>query len=440
MKMSQRIPAIALLLTLLAINALHGQSLWHTALATPEQRVVSFEARVTATTDHPQRCTGFRWNESLIKWDTTSQTLFSYALTGDLLVQTNSIWTLSGYELDTRVSHTYDTQGFETLTLGESWNDTTWKPTYRFLRTFDPFGNVTQSIGQAWNGIAWDTSSGYRATFTYHNTDQIASMIQESYTVGTGWFPDYKTEYSFDLQDRWDTIAGYSANQSSWVPDLRLVGIGWHDFAKLQPDSGRYEKYNTGWYDFQRFNATYSQNDNQVWIYQKFATTWDDSDKFIFQYDAQANEVRNEAYRWIGAWLQTDGLLTHYTYGTGGEKLEVWQELFDGYIYRYDNRQLYDDFFTAQATPIANSLRVTLFPNPVSGTNPLQFLISLEKPEKIKLEIFDLQGRLRLEANANASHQALLTIPLPQAMENGTYVYRIVTNQGFATGKILLQR
>lgn len=432
---------LALFSIAFACQEADAQPNWKRMLQVPQAAVSTNEAKTLASVDYPQQCTGFRWSEAHIVWDTVSQTQFTYNQSGGLLVKTTSNWTQSGFDPDFREFHHYNTNGYDSMTVAETWNGTAWESSYRFLRTFDPFGNVMQSIGQIWNGTDWDTSSGYRATFTYRNTDQVASVVQESYSVGVGWFPDYKMEYSFDLQDRWDTIVGYTTNQGLWVPDIRLLDMGWHDFSKVLPDSGRYQQFDTTWDDYQRFHVTYSQYDSQVWIYQKFGTTWDDSDKLVLQYDAKGNETRNETYRWIGAWLQTDGILTHYTYGTQDEKLEVWQELFDGYIYRYDNRQVYANFFTGESPATMPALNVVVFPNPVRNSDAVQVMVNSARPATVEVTLRDAFGHVVSHQKSSiAFHSRQVAIRIPETVANGILFYEINAGAQRATGRLLLQR
>lgn len=433
-----RLLALALILFAACLNAsAFAQSPWHVLFPAKTASPASKNTGIQA--DYPQHCTNFLWNSGGSAWDTTGQTTFTYNNNGGLLERLSSVFNTGQFTNDSRETHFYNQEGFDSVTLAEIWNGAAWLPNYRFLRTFDPFGNIASSIGEAWNGNDWDTSSGYRAFFTYHNTQQIASVIQETYRVGIGWDPSYKMDYTFDSQNRWDTVTGYLHDQGVWNPDLRLLDIAWRDFERSLPDSGRFENNTTGiWENYQRYRVTYSQYDSQVWIYDKFAVSWDSSEKYIFNFNQEGDEVLSEAYRWLGSWVQTDGLATHYLYGTAGEKMEVWQERFDGSGYVNDNRQVYADFFTEAAPATVKTLSVRAFPNPVMAADRLEFQLSLDRPGPVRVKLYDLQGQLRAET---VTHSAgLLTFPLSAFLENGTYLYRVETFGGTATGKVILSR
>ncbi len=422
---------------LLPNSLLLGQSTWHAWCQHPAPNVENSK-QAAIQVDYPLSCINFDWNSGPDVWDTASQTTYAYDPNGRVIERMIGLYGSGTYFNDFRETHAYTTSGFDTLTLAERWNGSNWDPSYRFLRTFDPYGNLTSSIGQTWNGLGWDTSSGYRASYTYHPSQQIASVIQESYQIGVGWYPTYKIEYSLDNQNRWDTVTGYLPLQGNWANDRRIVGLGWHDFSENQPDSGRFEQYTTVWENLQRYRVTYSQNDSQEWIYEKFATIWDPADKFLFNYDAQGNEILNEGYRWTGAWTQTDGLLTSYVYGLSGERLEVTQAFYSGMIYVNDNRQVYANFFTESPEEQNKSIHMSVFPNPSPGNAPVNFKFSGKDLGMVQICLYDMTGRLRLVTHT--ATQALVQISIPDGFENGTYIYRVDSRVGTANGTWILQR
>ncbi|MEY3444204.1 MAG: Secretion system C-terminal sorting domain [Bacteroidota bacterium] len=422
---------------LLQNSILYGQSPWHRWVQHPTQKLENSK-QAAVQVDYPLSCINFDWNSGPDIWDTASQITYAYDPNGRMIERVIGLYGSGSYFNDFRETHAYTTSGFDTLTLAERWNGSNWDPSYRFLRTFDPYGNLTSSVGQTWNGIGWDTSSGYRASHTYHNTQQIASVIQESYQTGIGWNPTYRMEYSFDNLNRWDTVTGFLPNQGTWTNDKRIVGFGWRDFSKNQPDSARFEEYTTLWQNFQRFHVTYSQNESEEWIYDKFGVAWDQSERYLFNYDSLGNEILNEGYRWTGAWTQTDGLSTNYMYGISGERLEVFQALYNGQIYVNDNRQVYANFFTEAPEEYNNILNLSVFPSPSSGNAPVNFQFSGNDIGKIQICLYDMTGRLRLATNGMA--QRLVQISIPAGLENGTYIYRVTSRLGTASGSWILQR
>lgn len=422
----------------LNISTVSAQSAWHSWFKIGNITKNTADKTVATQVDYPEHCTNFGWDGGGSVWDTTSQTTFVYNPNGGLLERIVAKYSSGSFTNDFREMHFYDVLGNDSLTLAYSWNGGAWESSYRFLRTFDPFGNITSSIGQIWNGVAWDTSSGYRAIFTYHNTDQIAAVTQENYQVGSGWEPTYRMEYSFDNQNRWDTVTGFNPDQGGWLYDRRMLDLAWHDFSKNQPDSAKFEEYINSWENLQRFRVTYSQFDSQVWIYDKFATVWDPAEKYIFNYDQYGNEVQNEGFAWTGIWSQVDGTETNYLYGTSGEKLEVWQSFFDGIGYVNDNRQVYADFFTHSADIEGHTLSAIAFPNPVISAKRLSFQISDLKHGPTDVSLFDANGVLRL--NTHRPSNELIDIELPASLENGIYFYRIQTGNRRGTGKVVIQR
>ncbi|MFN8396393.1 MAG: T9SS type A sorting domain-containing protein [Bacteroidia bacterium] len=397
----------------------------------------------TVSIDYPEVCIGFDWNASASRWDSVDRTEFSYVNTGGLQEKLGWLYNGNSFILNSRETHHYNAAGYDSLTLAEEWSGSAWEPDYKFDRTFDAYGNVTQSIGSTWNGLAWDTSSGYRATFTYHPNTAVASVIQESYAVGSGWNPDYQQTWSLDGLGRWDTVTGYLPDQSGWIPDKRLLDMHWRDFELKQPDSARFESFDTGsWEDFQRFRVTYGQFDSQEWIYEKPGLGWQPTDRFIFNYDSHGYEVLNEAYAWNAGWNLFDGIITHLTYDSIGQRTEVWTEVLSSGNYENDRRQVYLDFFTARPEPAAAGFQgLVLFPNPLDNLHQdLQLLPSSHSSGPALLELIDMQGRLVFQSPIQLLGNNSTSVKLPDHLLRGAYFCRIRTAKGDTAGQLLLVR
>lgn len=408
-----------------------------TRMAAPNAQQASKTGAVSI--DYPENCLGFDWNPSSSRWDSLNRFEFSYVSTGGL--QEKLGWFFSGntFILDTRETHHYNAQGFDSLTVVEEWTGSTWEPSYKFDRTFDPYGNVTQSIGSTWDGFVWDTSSGYRATFTYHPNAEVARVIQEGYVVGSGWNPEYQQTWSLDGLGRWDTVTGYLPNQGGWIPDKRLLDLHWRDFAKNQPDSARFESYATGdWEDFQRFRVTYSQYDSQEWIYEKPGLGWVPTDRFIFNYDSLGYEVLNEAFTWNAGWDQFDGIITHLTYDSLGQRTEVWTEVLSNGSYVKDKRQVYLDFFTESPSPQFQEPSWVIFPNPARQGTEIQVSLQSSHQGATVLEIMDLRGQGLSRAEFPASSLQGIRMQLSDALQPGIYICRVQIGNAVGLGRLVI--
>lgn len=393
--------------------------------------------------DYPVNCIGFDWNPSSSQWDSLNRFAFSYVNTGGLQEKLSWLFDGNTFILNSRETHNYNAQGFDSLTVVEEWTGNAWEPSYKFDRTFDPYGNVTQSIGSVWDGFVWDTSSGYRAIFTYHPNTEVASVIQEGYAVGSGWNPEYQQTWSLDGLGRWDTVTGYLPDQGGWVPDKRLLDLHWRDFELQQPDSARFESFtNNNWGDFQRFRVTYSQFDSQEWIYEKPGLGWVPTDRFIFNYDSLGYEVLNEAFTWDAGWDQFDGVITHLSYDSLGQRTEVWTEVLSSGNYVKDKRQVYQDFFTSRPDPESSEFQgLVIYPNPLDITSQdLQVLPHSNAVGPANLEVIDTQGQVVFRSPIQLSARNSTNVKLPDHLPEGAYFCRIRSSKGTAVGRLLLVR
>lgn len=435
---------LALLLCLIGCtHASHAQPHawnWATRGCQAQAQAASKASKAsTATIDYPVSCIGFDWNASSARWDSTDRADFTYVSTGGLQERIGWLYNGTTFALFSRESHHYNNLGYDSLTLTEVWTGSAWEPNTKFDRTFDLYGNVTQSIGSAWNGTAWDSSSGYRATFTYHPNTDVASVIQEGYTVGVGWHPEYQQVWSLDGLGRWDTVTAFLPDQGGWKPDKRLVDIHWRNFALLQPDSARFESWDgSAWEDFQRFRVAYSQYDSQEWIYEKPGLGWEPTDRFLLQYDSLGYEVLNEAYSWNGNWELFDGVITHLTYDSLGQRMEVWTEVLSSGSYVRDRRQVYLDFFTSAPLPTpADQPRFLLYPNPQTQSQVLHLRALNPQQGQVHVSIFNAMGEPVHEATLTAHMDEIL---LPQHLGPGTYLCRIAAKAGAATLPLVILR
>jgi hypothetical protein len=66
--------------------------------------------------------------------------------------------------------------------------------------------------------------------------------------------------------------------------------------------------------------------------------------------------------------------------------------------------------------------------------------MDLKQNGPVEVALYDLQGRLRVKTMSPTTVGAEITMPISEILENGTYMYRIQTKEGTASGKVLVQR
>ena len=57
----------------------------------------------------------------------------------------------------------------------------------------------------------------------------------------------------------------------------------------------------------------------------------------------------------------------------------------------------------------------------------------------VQIALYDLKGTLRVLTQSGSVSGKEVTIPISDFLENGTYVYQIMTKAGRASGKVVVQ-
>jgi hypothetical protein len=311
---------------------------------------------------------------------------------------------------------------------------------YRTETTYDSQSNVTQYLNFFWTGAAWDTSYGQRNTYSYVFTDKIASRMEEFWdSTSHQWNNSSLEQFTYPNATAWDTATLSLWDLGSWLPEERYVDVAWYDFEKGLAYAALNQGYGgSGWEDVARFRATFGAHDSQTIVWDEWSgNDWDSTTKDVIINDQHDHQTVNETYIWIGAWQQSNGYLSHYTYDAQDRTTEIIDEWFDGYIYRYADRHTYPSFFTGQNEPIALQINVNAYPNPCDD----QLTFGLEHLPKgaVQIQLYDLSGRLRMNSAFGNARGTEITVPISETLENGTYIWKVSAKSGVATGKIILQ-
>jgi hypothetical protein len=434
---SMRHTVLTGILACLLLQFAHAQTRIYRPLQEDEGGQATLAAKVSSHNDRPQLYTTFSWMDSLSAWDTLSQTTLSYDANGYLSEEITQNYIGNAWVPSNRALYVFDSNGRSLDERYFVWNGSSWDSTIRYVSAYDALGRPNLFLIIQWNGSAWDTISGTQSVYTYRNVDQVESRVKWRWRPLQSIFTlEDSTWYSYDAADEWDTVTTYSYAGPGWTASNRTVGYTWYDFSKRLPLTGRYQTYATSWTDYTRYRATYGANDSQTWVYHTYnAPNWDSTGKEVFVYDAQEHLLDYQYYDWIGAWEQSDGQLNQYAYNGIGQTLERIQQLFDGYLYRFERRMVYANFLVATATPTLPAIKVVAFPNPVS--DQLRFSVVQSKPGPVSIQLYDLQGRLRAETLVQLA-DGIIDLAIPAQLPSGSYSYRLTTREGSATGKVMV--
>ncbi len=424
----------------LIFSGLHAQNTWK-PWQTMASKTNSAAGKTATHEDYPALAYQFIWHDSLVAWDSVYMETMSYSVNGDLTEVIGQQYIGNGFAPLRRSLYTYASPGFPSSETAFNWNGNSWMEDYRTETTYDSQNNATQYLNFFWTGAAWDTSYGQRNTYSYVFTDKIASRIEEYWdSTSHQWENSSLEEFSYPNATAWDTATLSLWSLGSWLPDERYVDVAWYDFEKDLAYSARNQVFGgSGWEDVARFRSTFGANDSQTIVWDEWSgTDWDSTTKDVMINDQHGHQTVNETYIWIGAWMQSNGYLSHYSYDAQDRTTEIIDEWFDGYIYRYADRHTYPSFFTGEADALEFTSQVSAYPNPCA--EQLNFGFGHPPKGLVEISIYDLRGLLRLQTRISGRHGGPINLQLPETMENGCYTYRISTQEGNACGKLNVLR
>jgi hypothetical protein len=423
----------------LLYSGLQAQNAWK-PWQTMATKTNSAAGKTATHEDYPALAYQFIWHDSLVAWDSVYMETMSYSVNGDLSEVIGQQYIGNGFAPQRRSIYTYASPGFPSSETAFNWSGNSWMEDYRTETTYDSQSNVTQYLNFFWTGAAWDTSYGQRNTYSYVFTDKIASRMEEFWdSTSHQWNNSSLEQFTYPNATAWDTATLSLWDLGSWLPEERYVDVAWYDFEKGLAYAALNQGYGgSGWEDVARFRATFGAHDSQTIVWDEWSgNDWDSTTKDVIINDQHDHQTVNETYIWIGAWQQSNGYLSHYTYDAQDRTTEIIDEWFDGYIYRYADRHTYPSFFTGQNEPIALQINVNAYPNPCDD----QLTFGLEHLPKgaVQIQLYDLSGRLRMNSAFGNARGTEITVPISETLENGTYIWKVSAKSGVATGKIILQ-
>lgn len=395
--------------------------------------------KVSSHEDTPDQCWGFAWVDST-GWDSTEMSTFTYFINGNVQEELKSQYVSNAFALTERRTYAYTPDG----KLEDLWvfqrNGIVWDSSIHDHYIYDTLGNQTIFLERIWNGNYWDIVAGERSDYTYRNIDQFESKVgwqwQQS---GQLWLLVDSIHYNYNLANVRTSDVHFGYSGVGWAPSFQWIDYQWHNFNRLEPSYGLRQRFNAGWEDEQRFHATFGNFGSVEAVYESYVSSvWDTSYKVVATYDAQDHVTVNEYYAWQSGWQLALGQSNAYTYDSLGNTLERIQQSYNGTGYVNEIRYVYGSFFVGAADPILPNFAVQVYPNPM--VEELHFDLNLTKSTAVQVQLWDMQGRLWMQSSAHLQAGSELVMPIAASLQNGTYIYRIITAQGQASGKVILAR
>ncbi len=424
-------------------------------------------AGVTHHLEMPGLIQFFIWNAFASDWDTSTQYNYNYRIDGKRLDQLELAYNNGNFVQLRHQVYAYDNAGNAIENLELAWNGTSWENYKRTQLSYDTFGNTTMTGIELWNGSSWDTFQLERTLYSYAFGNHIDTLTVQKYNLMTHSWRNFRMEVSAYNADSLEIEFSMAAwNGGNWQPQERLLYsyfpnrdlqtaqhfwfdgsgwdlwleqsyTGWHNYEKglyyacvvgspnLQP--GEFLFYERNYFPYESFHEVgYRQ------LYADITTNW----MYKRKNDSNGHRVLEEIYNYDSGFTLGGGIHLFYTYDNQGQTTEIKREVWTNGVFEFDRRAIYGQFFTG--IEAGQQLQgITAYPNPASEV--LKFNMQLLPSEPVQIQLFDLEGRLRMESLQTSQGLKDIEVPLPSVLANGTYVYRLTTESGFASGKIIVQ-
>lgn len=364
-------------------------------------------------------------------------------------------WTGTEYSYTGNILHTYDANGnlIVTVRYREGETDSLGKE----VRMYDNAGNETGYISYIWDMDAdiWNVNYGHKTESSYDGNGRMTEEVEVEYEAGN-WVNSYKREFSYPSSTGgFDSFISYEWNGTSWVPEMKITDVIWHDFTQEMPQSFTMHINDEGnWLFYERGVFTYSGN-NYVGTFESYEEeSWSPSYRENFSVDGNGNEIylyeiyqngewvnesRDTEYvdshgaeagyleeEWVnGAWETGYYNLVQNNYNAEGDLEESIRESGNGTDPSYKSKVVYTKFLHDLPTSVADKnkvQKVMVYPNPsrdmVNFENPLN--------ESVTVRLYNAQNMEVLMLSTNNSIVQLDMTGLSQ----GLYFLKAETGSG----------
>jgi hypothetical protein len=382
------------------------------------------------------------WNR--VQWDSLYHETYTYSPQGRLLNNRHDdYYTNQGLLPHYNHVYTYDTGGRMLDHIQQIWSSGAYQNQLRESWTYDVMGRDSLTFDYQWVGtpfgFAWDTLSGSRIIYTWTGTGEVATEEYSTWTTtssGSYWTDYSRVEYSYSPAMEWDTVTTYSYMFGNWSASYRKMDMVWHDFPQRQCAAYILQLPSGGWSDYQRVTCAFNGRDSDCTT-ETWTSAWDSSSREFRTFDSIGHPTKVEnQIRQGNQWSVQSGAVYLYTYDSLGRVVQKIDQDWDPVMgYLNDFKYVYSTFAVGMEE-VADQLTLRAYPNPFA--DHLKF--SLEtKPGPVTISLYDLAGRLRLQCQL-AYTGSEIDLPISDQLEQGAYIYHVLSREGAVRGRVVLQR
>ncbi len=322
----------------------------------------------------PQERVQYSWLDSM--WTRATATTYTY----DAAARCTSLTirdSTSGIPSERR-SYQYGAHQGYTMGMLEWYINGAWVKAGRRQVAYDSHGYDTLNISETWRDSVWAPQWGWRNDLTYNAAGDLAEQIGWAMNMGTN---DYRKASHRTWQYAGDQLTSLQIQYwdgSAWVNLLQRVDFTWTADATPRLLGYREQYWNgTAFVDSTRFTYQYGANGSYDMLMEKATGPgggWQPARRGRHIYDVYGNVTLSEGEYWDSAtgWQLRGGRRTTHTYRPSGEHVREVQQDYNLATrkYAYYQRINYHDFLTIVTGLPAEDGKdasMRLYPNPTTG-------------------------------------------------------------------------
>ncbi|MFA6261600.1 MAG: T9SS type A sorting domain-containing protein [Bacteroidia bacterium] len=373
----------------------------------------------------PQYTTHVYWNSSISDWEYPSNTQKTYDDAGNILITLYESYSNGNQDtFRTRVVYTYNSDNREISSFGINWNNMqrSWDSSSKSFSTYDAFGHQTTNENYYMNGGVWEFTYGFKSTPTYGANNRLDEEVNQDWVSHLGAYRNsYKAIYGYTgqnvinelIQFEWDTLT------SVFIKKGRITNIVWYKY-----EAGNVENSKVSGFTF------------QDWIDPNYV----DVGRSSQLYDIHDNETeyKNED-KVDNAWVVTSETTNTLTYNS---QAQLTQKVISGRyapqpVFTKSDKYDYSNFriFSGLRVNDFDANAVTLFPNPMTTTSTLKFMLPVDFTNSYFI-LYNILGEEVYTTPVTSTKTTIERSDLPL----GIYSYQIVSNGSIGlSGKLIIE-
>lgn len=389
----------------------------------------------------------------------------SNRLNGNNLPQKSNyyIWE-NGWQLDTRMEYTYDSQG--NILKSVAFDGVSGQVMEQTVYTYDSRNNQTERLVQTMVNGQLTNQSGQKHFLLYDTNNRITEDITQEWHAG-GWQNAAKNNYIFNTAGQQTEEKISLWQNGAWVNNVKRTLTYQNDLLTVYVVQNH---GSNGWENFSRFtDYTYDAVTKKVLSFkvQNWVTnTWQDNNRQTYLYDATGGYTHTTEKLINGTWINSLKAVSvkNPVSNISGYELYDWQNTQWQKITHQEVQHAFDaqsrlvEAIEKRWKPASNQLEnelkvtffdfqqinaapdqlpenaLTVFPNPASEI--LTLTLNQSAGEEGSVTLSDITGKIRLIQAITRRNTLILKIGhLPV----GIYILKLRTIRGILVKKIIVK-